>query len=138
LAIGGTFGVVLWDWSRDKSPSSLAIRPKPIPGGHPKIPVPITDVAFSGDGKVLVAVDARGILRQWDLTTGSAHSVFPIQLKILESDDVFHGMAFSFDGQVLAWSHKGGDISLHRRSTGKEFRRLKGHHGEIRVVRFFP
>lgn len=87
-------------------------------------------VAFSADGKRLLAIDSDG-LAFYDTATGKKVKAQPIRGLRVQAG------AWSADGKLLALG-QGGAVALFEAETGKELGRLVGHTGEVEVLAFSP
>lgn len=104
---------------------------------------PITDVAFSPDGKSIVAGGMNSMLGLWDVETGKRIRQFAAPMNVLS-------VGFSPDGAQVASSHAGsfkdGEWFDPKRSvvilwdvkTGREIRRLRGHTARINSLAYSP
>jgi eukaryotic-like serine/threonine-protein kinase len=89
----------------------------------------VKDIAFSPDGRHVTTVDTRQ-LRVWDATNGRPvwQAEGPGQSTI----------AWSPLGHLIATGGSDHHIRFFDSETGKEVALLKGHTGEVLMVRFFP
>src|SRR5262249_45082475 len=79
---------------------------------------PVSSVALSADGKVLVSSGDDGILRVWDAVLGQELR------QIQPSRDGFLEIALAPDGKLLAVLEPDHTIPLYELASGKELRRL--------------
>jgi WD40 repeat protein len=96
----------------------------------------VSSVAFSPDGRSLAVrshhrPDREGRIRLWDIATGAVTR--ETYVKPYEGSPV----AFSADGQTLAWSAKS-TLFLWDTTGDADQRRIKGHSGDVRSVAFSP
>src|SRR5262249_14057177 len=93
----------------------------------------IYSVAFSKNGKTLVAGGGGTSLTLWEVATGK---------KIRQIRDGFAGRAWSVpfapDGRTVAAGAEGSSIHLWDSTTGKELRPAVGHRGWVRAVALAP
>jgi WD40 repeat protein/tRNA A-37 threonylcarbamoyl transferase component Bud32 len=91
---------------------------------------PLSDVAYSPDGKRLASV-RRGGVKVWDAQTGR-------ELLTLKADT--SGVAFSPDGKRLASGGSGREAVLRAwdAQTGQELLALKGHTSRVGSIAFSP
>jgi WD40 repeat protein len=92
----------------------------------------VFSVAFSPDGKSLVAGSWDGVIRLWEVAGGNEPRQFDKQQGPVRS------VAFSPDGKMVAAGGKSTEIVLWDAATGKELRRLVGHQAPITFVTFSP
>ncbi|MBI3414742.1 MAG: protein kinase [Verrucomicrobia bacterium] len=84
---------------------------------------------FSPDGKTLAISDGEGLIRLWNLTTGS--------VRLLTGHTGYAtGVKFSHDGRILATGDQNGTILLWNWGAGTVFRVLTGHQGPINGLVF--
>ncbi|MCS6962699.1 WD40 repeat domain-containing protein [Thermoflexus sp.] len=96
--------------------------------------MPIWDIAFSPDGKVLGAIEGT-VVRLYDLEAGQERGRLP--LRTAEG----WSLAFSPDGRRLAVGLADGRIRLYGRAAGRGWmpeRDLVGHEGAARGLAFSP
>lgn len=115
--------IALWDPARNRIVRRLSV------------PDTILMLAFSPDGKYLVATRVGENACMWDVNTG-------------EIVRQFYGLpwsiAFSNDGKLLAAGDGSSSyptsavVALWDPRSGKELRRLRGHHGPITALTFSP
>ncbi len=97
----------------------------------------ILALAYSPDGKTLVAGGSDDTTRLWDADTGK-------EIRQLRDDarqirDVWaFALAFSPNGKVIASGNGFKTIRLWDANTGKELHVLKGHQGAVKAVAFSP
>jgi WD40 repeat protein/uncharacterized caspase-like protein len=116
---------------QDSERSFLSQRKKlrlALEAGHPASPV--TSLAFSPDGKMMVIGSLDNTVKLWDLRTGG-------KLRTLtgHSDDVY-SVAFSPDGQIIASGSYDNGVKLWDVQTGNELRTLRGHSQQVESVAF--
>jgi RNA polymerase sigma factor (sigma-70 family) len=87
-------------------------------GDYPTGLHPVSSVALSADGKVLVSSNDDGVFRVWDAAVGQELR------QIQPPPDGFLEIALSPDGKVLAVLEPDHTIPLYEVSTGKVLRRL--------------
>ena len=132
LAVGSSIGVWIYDIKSGK-----ALDLFPMYG--------VSCLAFSPDGKTLVAGSRQHNLILWDMTTGELLCTFITGFHT----NVF-SVAFSPDGKNLISGHENGELCLWETATGKHSSYLyniwgeegsvliPGHIGEIRGLAFSP
>jgi RNA polymerase sigma factor (sigma-70 family) len=89
-------------------------------------------VAFSSDGKRLVAAGWDKCLTFRDVATGKVHSTLKEERNFI--DDI----AFSPDGATLATCHHGGNVYLRDPKTGVVRKTLQAHRGVAWSISFSP
>jgi WD40 repeat protein len=92
----------------------------------------VFSVAFSPDGKTLVAGAWDGSIRLWDLATRQELRQYTGHTGWVRS------VAFSPDGKTLASGGKDKIIRLWETATGREIHQLKGHESWIQCLAFSP
>jgi WD40 repeat protein len=102
-----------------------------IPTG-PKHDGVIECVAFSPDGRTLVAGCEDGIVRQWDLTTGQ------LGARLHGHKNAVLEIAFSAGGKWLATGSRDQTVRLWDWKEGAELRTFRGHDGPVWTVAFAP
>jgi WD40 repeat protein len=85
----------------------------------------VTSVAYSRDGKRIVACKDGAVVKVWDATTWKEIPIDPIP-----ADD-FSRMAYSDDGRSIAVMGKGGRLLLCDAATGRVRYALRGHVGTV-------
>ena len=99
----------------------------------------IIEMAFSWESRTLATACGHGMPRLWDVRTGE-------QIRTLSRDrdakpPLFHNMAFSPDGKLLAMANRSDtDNAIHfwNVKTGKRTHTFTGHTAEIYSVAFSP
>src|SRR5581483_546119 len=82
-------------------------------------------LAFSPDGKSLVAGDWEGALCFCDAVTGK-------ELRRLKASDVvIHSVAFSPDGKTVVAGGADQNVTIWDLATGKNARKFYGHWGDV-------
>ncbi|HEY7158441.1 MAG TPA: WD40 repeat domain-containing protein [Gemmataceae bacterium] len=92
----------------------------------------VFSLAFSPDGKTLLAGAWDGSIRLWDVATGKELRQYAGHKGWVRS------VAFAPDGKTFASGGKDKVIRLWETATGKEFRRLEGHQSWIEYLIFSP
>ena len=89
-------------------------------------------LAFSTDGKSLVAAEQWEYLNLW--------SISPMQLKKnFTHGEAFNSIAYSPDGKLVASGNDNGSIKIWDVSTGKRIQKISGHQSEkIHTAAFQP
>ncbi|MBV9867849.1 MAG: caspase family protein [Abitibacteriaceae bacterium] len=90
--------------------------------------LPLKAISFSQDNKMVVGCGGDGIIRAWNLKTGTLEHLF-------HSIDHSTALAFSDDSKALAIS-KGSKIIVWDVLTGKQQHILQGHTNNITAVAF--
>jgi WD40 repeat protein len=122
--------VKVWDAATGKEVLTLK--------GHEQ---PISAVAFSPDGKLLVSASLDGSVRLWNAASGKQVRALPREDRAPVRD-----AAFRPDGKALAvaaglpaiFGGGGGEIELWDLETGRPGVKLRGHTGPIDRVAFRP
>ena len=91
----------------------------------------LTGLAFAPDGKTLASENGSGIVRIWDVATGT-------EIHALKPPVAGYGpLAYAPDGKMLASAAGGKLICLWEADTGRLMRRLEGP-GDLRSIAFSP
>ena len=86
-------------------------------------------IAFSPDGRTIVAGHYDGLLRLWDTATGKEKAAFP------SDGDVMWGVDVSRDGRHAVTGSSNGTVRVWELDTGKEvFRRAEPRSSSLRVT----
>ena len=121
LALGGTFGIYLWDVRTGQLLRTLE---------GPRAPV--RSVAFSPDRTLLASASLDGTVRLWRVANGAL-------LHILKGHSAsVRSVAFSPDGMLLASGSQDGTVRLWRVPGGTLLQTLKGHTASVWSVAFSP
>jgi WD40 repeat protein len=139
LAAGGyDIEIVLWDARTGKEQHRL----EDIPPGviSKRIFNAVRGLGFSPDSRTLIA-RSNNTIRAWNVATGKRQ-----QSTLLGLDDQPTVVALTPDGELLATAGAfaddddvlGDSIHLCDVKTGRHFRRLKGHKGEVQCLAFAP
>ena len=105
-------------------------------------PEEIWSLVFSPDGQTIASVCDDYAIRLWDVKTGKCRSILEIH-SFVGTEDPFWGsvnflLAFSPDGQTIAWSAGDSNIQLWSIQTGAYLSTLKGHSSKINKIIFSP
>lgn len=96
----------------------------------------VTDVAFSADGKQLIAAAGEpglfGEAKLWDVESGTLVRTFR------GHRDSLYAAVLSPDGKLLATAGYDHDIKLWDVASGEELRTLSGHNGAVFDLAFSP
>ncbi|MDF5726055.1 MAG: NACHT domain-containing protein [Rhizonema sp. PD37] len=92
----------------------------------------VWSVAFSPNGIVWATGDSDGIVRLWEVDSGSELSAYK------EHTSWIYSVAFSPDNQTLASSSGDQTVRLWNILTGKCLKTLQGHTKSVRTVAFSP
>lgn len=116
--------VKLWDVSSGKELKTLSSGKDPTLGS-------VSSVAFSSDGKTLLALTSAGYgqIKLWDIATGKMRT-------IAESIALISSIALSPDGKTLAAGVRNGTVILFDVLTGAELRTLFGQVDSVESVAF--
>src|SRR5262249_41794848 len=95
----------------------------------------IASVAFSANGKLLIAQGGEGVVYFWEVATGKETRQFatsaPVAYHAYET-----GLALSPDGKVLARREEMHALRLWDVASGKEIQRYNGHSGPVSALAF--
>jgi len=108
LAAGGRDSVAVWDLAAEGRPR-FTLGPRPAAQ---------RDIALSGDGRILAAAHANGVVLVWDV---------PSRTLVRQLEGFPGAVALSPDGATLAASTRTGSISLIDVATGAVRGTLAGH-----------
>jgi WD40 repeat protein len=92
----------------------------------------VTSLAFSSDGRLLVAASLDGVVRLWQMADGKLARELPKQKRAILA------VAFSPDGALLATAGADKVVRLWRVADGKPAQTLKGHESIVGTVAFSP
>jgi WD40 repeat protein len=92
----------------------------------------VSGVAFSPDGRRLVAASQDGTARIWSVGTGSLDHV------LRGHHDAVNSARFSPDGKLVVTSSRDHDARIWDTSTGRLRHVLRGHFGEVSDASFSP
>jgi hypothetical protein len=92
----------------------------------------VFSIAFSPDGKTLLAGAWDGSIRLWDVATGKEVRQYAGHTGWVRS------VAFAPDGKTFASGGKDKIIRIWETATGKELRRFEGHRNWIQNLTFSP
>jgi WD40 repeat protein len=90
----------------------------------------VTSLAFSSDGRLLVAASLDGVVRLWQMADGKLARELPKQKRAILA------VAFSPDGALLATTGADKVVRLWRVADGKLAQTLKGHESIVGTVAF--
>jgi WD40 repeat protein len=90
----------------------------------------VTSLAFSSDGRLLVAASLDGVVRLWQMADGKLARELPKQKRAILA------VAFSPDGALLATTGADKVVRLWRVADGKLARTLKGHESIVGALTF--
>src|SRR5439155_5259459 len=92
----------------------------------------LSAVAFSPDGMVLAAANAKGEVRLWRVADGAAVKTLPAHTGVIG------GIAFTKDGQSIASGGHDGSVALWRIADGARLFVRAGHALGITALAFSP
>jgi WD40 repeat protein/serine/threonine protein kinase len=118
---GGSFAVRVWDLARGENLLTL-----------PERAWPLRSLAFSPDGKWLATGGQQTEVWLHDAATGKEVATLKGR-----ASAAGHSVAFSPDGQMLAWTDET-EVRLWDPHTSTELRRLRGQTGEVLALAFGP
>ncbi|MCP3914747.1 MAG: protein kinase [bacterium] len=87
-------------------------------------------IRFSPDGELLVGVSPTGIVRVWNVDTGTVAREFPVSVETPQR------CIFDFSGDFVAIAAGDENITIAHLSTGQRVARLVGHGGHITSIEF--
>jgi WD40 repeat protein len=116
--IGGT--VTIWDLAAAKALLTIQISTYGT-----------TSVAYSPDGKYLIAGEWGGLGIILDASTGDKLFILPEQSPVT-------AVSYSPDGKLVAAGRINGIVTIWNALTGKKLLTLKGHSGWVNAVPFSP
>jgi WD40 repeat protein len=124
--LAGRDSVTVWDTGTGKQTRSLRIEWFPREAGH----------ALSPDGKTLATTDLYAA-DLWELAGGQRLRTLSHRRRKL---DLYVGRALTFspDGNTVATAVWGGGVLLWDAASGEPRRLLRGHRGEVEMIRFAP
>ncbi len=93
---------------------------------------PVTSVAYSPDGKLIVATSADGTAAVWDATTGRK------RLDLSGHEAEVRDAAFSPNGALIVTASSDRTARIWDVATGKELLVLSGHTGAANSAKFSP
>ena len=93
---------------------------------------PVTDVAFSPDGRILASVSGDRTLRTWEASTGR-----PL-VTARGHRDWISGLAFGPSSDWVATSSHDGTVRVWEAATGQELSILRGHTDAVACVAVSP
>ena len=120
LAIGGQWKTRIWDTATGKQLRDLE-------GANYT-----WSVAYSADGRMLVAAGSNNEIHLWEVATGKLRDAFPSGLTIAPQE-----IAFSPDGEILVAVSSDG-IGVWDVVTGQKLRHLRETSGSIGGLAFSP
>jgi tetratricopeptide (TPR) repeat protein len=103
-------------------------------------------VGFSPNGETLISGVGGGTIKVWNIKTGKEirtinqavwQSIGTINTLNNDSNSII-SMAFSSDGQTVAFGSNKNTIKLWNINTGQEIKTLTGHSDEVKAVAFSP
>ncbi len=99
----------------------LGVMIQPFTGGmiRTETPASVKSLTFSPDGKFALSINARGILKLWNITTGE-------EIKTAERHSGVGSAAFSPDGKHVL-SGRAGGMELWDIADGRMVKKFKGH-----------
>jgi WD40 repeat protein len=92
----------------------------------------IYSVAYSPDGRQVLAGDDSGQARTWDTQTGK------LLLTLTGHSNAILGVRFSHDGKIISTASTDMTIRLWDAQTGTALRTLSGHTNSVRIATFSP
>jgi WD40 repeat protein len=96
----------------------------------------VRSIAFSSDGRRLVSVTADGLVRAWDLSTGSETQVLALDVGDWSVD--WSVVSLSPNGSSLAFGGSDGRLTVYDLERGGAPRHLTGLTGQVGALTFSP
>jgi WD40 repeat protein len=132
LATGGADGtLILWDARRGSVKTVMWDDSKPSGSGH--LASPVSDVAFSPDGKTLASVQYDDpYVRLWAVATGQYRT------SLGGASHFIMAVAYSPDGSLIASGETDGTVILWNARTLRQRCTLRGHSSQVSTIAFSP
>jgi WD40 repeat protein len=121
LASGGLDGIRLWDFLQQRPLGTLTRFDS------------IYTVAISPDGQLLASGDKQGVIKLWDLNSGTLIRTVP-----KAHSAAITKLAFTPDGTALVSSSHDYTIKLWNPNTGDILRTLRGHNNRVNAITINP
>ncbi|MEC4816154.1 MAG: WD40 repeat domain-containing protein [Scytonema sp. PMC 1069.18] len=122
LASGGLDGIRLWDFLQQRPLGTLT-----------RFDNNIYTLAISPDGQTLASGDNKGVIKLWDLNSGTFIRSIP-----KAHSDAITKLAFTTDGTALASSSRDYTIKLWNPNTTDLIRTLRGHNNWVNAIAINP